>query len=185
MRRLAVLALFVAVVWPSRLVAHCDTLSGPVIAAARAALESGDITPVLMWVKPEAENEIRDAFRQASTVRGQSDTARLLADRWFFETLVRLHRAGEGEPFTGIKDEPAAPEVQLADQSIQKGSIDDLASRIAADVAIGVRERFRRVMDAKKNADRNVESGRRYVAAYVDFVHYVEQARGGSDHNPH
>src|ERR1035437_4050931 len=31
---------------------HCDTMSGPVVQAAKVALEKKDVTPVLMWVKP-------------------------------------------------------------------------------------------------------------------------------------
>lgn len=35
--------------------AHCDTLEGPVIKDAKSALEKKDVTPVLKWVKKDAE----------------------------------------------------------------------------------------------------------------------------------
>ena len=81
--------------------AHCDTMDGPVVAAARVALEKGDIAPVLKWVKPEREKEIRAAFARTLSVRAGGPEAKELADMYFFETLVRVHRAGEGAPLHG------------------------------------------------------------------------------------
>jgi len=88
---------------PENASAHCDTLNGPVVTAARVALQRGDVTSVLKWVKSTEEREVRDAFRRTMAVRGASAEARDLADLYFFETLVRLHRQGEGEPYTGLK----------------------------------------------------------------------------------
>lgn len=156
--------------------AHCDTLDGPVVSVAKATLEKGDVTPVLKWVKPEGEAEIRDAFKKTITVRKQSAEAKELADRYFFETLIRVHRAGEGEPFTGLKPSgtPLEPGVAGADKAMEKGSVDDLVKDLTDAVADGVKKRFTRAAEAKKQCDRNVEAGREYVEAYVEFVHYVE-----------
>jgi hypothetical protein len=92
------LAAFLIVLLPQTANAHCDTLDGPVVAAALVALENGDVTPVLKWVTRENEPEIRAAFSRTLAVRGKGPEAKGLADMYFFETLVRLHRAGEGEP---------------------------------------------------------------------------------------
>ena len=47
---------------------------------------------------------------------------------YFFETLVRIHRAGEGEPYTGMK--PAGrdlgPAVPAADKAIVDGKLEPL-----------------------------------------------------------
>jgi hypothetical protein len=83
--------------------AHCDTLDGPVVMTAKAALEKGDVTPVLKWVRKEDEKEIREQFKKTLTVRAKGPEAKELADMYFFETLVRIHRAGEGAPYTGLK----------------------------------------------------------------------------------
>lgn len=174
--------------------AHCDTLDGPVVKEARTALENGDVTPLLKWVRKEDEGEIRAAFQQARAVRGGSPEARALADGYFFETLVRVHRAGEGAPYTGLK--PAGselgPAVEGSDAALESGSDDALVKLVTDRAAAGLRERFHRVADAKKHAGESVEAGRRYVAAYVEFVHYSERlyedaARsGGHDHSaPH
>lgn len=156
--------------------AHCDTMDGPVVATAKAALQKGDVTPVLKWVSKDGEREIRDAFQKTLSVRSKGPEAKELADMYFFETLVRLHRAAEGAPFTGLK--PAGevePVVAAADKAIESGSLDDLAKQISSLVRDGMRQRFDHVVKARKEMDRSVEAGREYVEAYVEFVHYVER----------
>jgi len=181
-------ALMVLVV--ARAEAHCDTLDGPVVADAKAALANADVSSVLKWVKAEDEAAIRAAFDKTLTVRAKGSDARELADMYFFETLVRIHRAGEGAPYTGLK--PAGtdpgPVIRAADQALVLGNVDELARQVAAHAEAGVRERFARAIDTKQHADHNADAGRAFVAAYVDFVHYVERlhaAVSGQDgHHP-
>ncbi|HOK44340.1 MAG TPA: DUF6448 family protein [Bryobacteraceae bacterium] len=157
--------------------AHCDTMDGPVVAAAKVALRTGDVPPVLKWVRKEHEPEIRAAFARTLKVRTASEDARQLADTYFFETLVRVHRAGEGAPYTGLK--PAGteldPAVAAADKALDKGAVDELARMIAAEAEAGVRRRFERALTARKSAESSVDAGREYVEAYVEFMHYVEK----------
>jgi hypothetical protein len=168
--------LFVWALAPQAGRAHCDTLDGPVVTAARAALDSGNVTPVLKWVHKPDEDAIRNAFEKTLSVRRLSPQAKALADMYFFETLVRLHRAAEGAPFTGLKPAGAVePVIAAADKAIENGSLDDLAKEISSLVRDGMRQRFDRVVKAKKGMDRSVEAGREYVEAYVEFVHYVER----------
>ena len=157
--------------------AHCDTADGPVVAAAKVALEKGDITPVLKWVKPETESEIRAAFARALAVRRKGPDAQALADQFFFENLVRIHRAGEGAPYTGIlpAGTPVEPAIALADQALDSGNADKLVKAITHHVEEGIRERFARASAAKKQADTSVAAGREFVEAYVEFTHYVER----------
>ncbi len=156
---------------------HCDSPRGPVIATAQQALEKGSVTPVLKWVQPADEAEIRDAFARTMKVRAQSPEAKQLADRWFFETLVRVHRQGEGEPFTGLKAEDYEPEpgIELADNAIDSGSLEATEKAVIGDISSGLRSRFAKVKETKQHANESVEAGRRYVEAYVNFIHYVER----------
>lgn len=155
--------------------AHCDTLEGPVVTAAKAALEKGDITPILKWVKKENEEEIKEAFKKTLIVRKQSKEAKELADMYFFETLVRIHRAGEGAPYTGLKFEKPEPIIIEADKALESGSGDKLIKSVTDAVANGIKERFARTRETKKHADESVEAGRKFVEAYVEFTHYVER----------
>jgi hypothetical protein len=155
--------------------AHCDTLDGPVIQTARLALQKGDVSPVLKWVKKEHEDEIRAVFARTLKVRSLNAEAKELADTYFFETLVRIHRAGEGAPYTGLK--PAGtvePPIAAADKALGNGSVDALVKAVKSHVEKGIRERFAKVLQKKHHADDSVEAGRQFVEAYVQYVHYVE-----------
>jgi hypothetical protein len=154
---------------------HCDTLGGPVVADARLALDRGDVTPVLKWIKPEHESEIRAAFQKTVSVRAKGADAREIADRYFFETLVRLHRMGENAPFTGLKDEPVEDSIVLADKALESGSADELVNETIAHLAGQLRQRFAAARQARKHSSDSVTAGREYVARYVEFMHYLEQ----------
>ncbi len=167
--------------------AHCDTLDGPVVITARTALEKGDITPVLKWIRKEDEKEIREQFDKTLVVRKQSKEAKELADMYFFETLVRIHRAGEGAPYTGLKAAGTVePSVAAADKALESGSVDNLVKLVTGAAEKGIRERFAHAAETQKHAEHGVEYGRKFVAAYVEFTHYVERlhmdAEGPSDH---
>jgi hypothetical protein len=170
--------LYVTVIFmlPNIAVAHCDTLDGPVVVTARQALEKGDITPVLKWVRKEDEKEIRAQFDKTLEVRKQGKEAKELADMYFFESLVRIHRAGEGAPYTGLKAAGTVePSVAAADKALESGSADDLVKLVTEAAAKGIRERFAHAAETKKHADHGVEYGRKFVAAYVELTHYVER----------
>ena len=158
-----------------RAFAHCDSLDGPVINEAQRALNRGDVTPLLKWVTKEHEKDIRSAFAQALVVRTKGKDARELADRFFFETLVRVHRSGEGAPYTGLR--PAGlipPAIAAADKALDSGSVDELSAKIGNAVRDGIRKRFAAVAEKKKHANDSVKAGREFVEAYVEYVHFVE-----------
>jgi hypothetical protein len=156
--------------------AHCDGMDGPVVMAAQKALASGDLDLVLVWVQARDEAEIQQAFERALAVRGLGDDARELADRYFFETLVRIHRAGEGAPYTGLKPEGSdfGAAIPLADRAVVTGEIEPLADLITHRIHRGLLERHAGVMKARSYESSDVEAGREFVRAYVDFVHYAE-----------
>ena len=161
--------------------AHCDTLSGPVVTDARAAIADARPDAVLKWIRPQDEGEIRKAFEQTLAVRGLSPEAAALADRWFMENLVRVHRAGEGAPYVGLQEsESTSPGIEAADHALTSGDAQPLLDVAAKQVAEGLMSRFERVRQAASHKDHNVEAGRAYVAAYVDFIHYAEAVLGAS-----
>lgn len=155
--------------------AHCDTLDGPVVKTARTALETRKLAPVLAWVRAEDEDEIRLAFQKAIAARKLGPEAKAVADTWFFETVVRVHRAAEGAPFTGLK--PAGldmgPAVPAADTALRTGDLAPVEKLLVRELREGLHHRFELVRERKAPAD-DVAAGRAWVAAYVPFVHYVE-----------
>lgn len=157
--------------------AHCDTLDGPVVTAARRALESGNVNLVLIWVQKDDDASIKEAFSHASAVRKLGPQARELADRHFFETLVRVHRAGEGASFTGLKPAgtPSEPGIAAADRAMEKGSADEVLGALRRETEREVRKRLGALTAAKAFDKNDVEGGRAYVRAYVEFIHFVER----------
>ena len=123
----------IAFLAPDSAFAHCDSLDGPVVKAAQKALDTQNVDMVLVWGRPEDETEIRTAFNKTLTVRTLGQMAKELADRYFYETVVRLHRAGEGAPYTGLK--PAGrdlgPAIPAADQAIESRSLSSLEKLLA------------------------------------------------------
>jgi hypothetical protein len=133
---------------------------------------------------------MRTAFQKTLAVRKLNSNAREIADTYFYETVVRLHRAGEGESYTGLK--PAGrdlgPAISGADEAIESGSLDPLLKLFPANTHDGIRERFNLAI-ARKDFDKDdVNAGREYVEAYVDFIHYTEHlhlAAESASHDQH
>lgn len=162
--------------WTKPALAHCDTMAGPVATEAMAALQKGQVEPLLKWVRKEDEGDVEKVFNKTLKARKGSAEGREVADLYFIETLVRLHRTSEGEPFTGVKPAgtPLDPGIQEADEALAKGSVEVLAGDLGKKVTQAVQAKFHRVLEAKKHSGENVAKGREYVAAYVDFMHTVE-----------
>ena len=156
--------------------AHCDSFDGPIIPVAQEALRTGDVQPILMWVEPEHENEVKEAFERARAVAKDAPAAKELVELWFLETFVRIHREGEGAAYTGLK--PAGsmnPFYMEADAALDHGSVDELAQKAGKEVTDEIRERFAKAKQLKESAEESTEAGREYVEAYVGYMHFIEE----------
>lgn len=170
---------------------HCDSLDGPVVKAAMRALEANDVDLVLPFVHKPGEDEVKQAFAQVVHVR-QADGAltRELADRYFFETVVRVHRAGEGAPYTGLK--PAGldvgPVIPVAERAIETGSAEELVLLLCSAVRSEVELRFDRVKQLRGGGGTSVDQARAYVEAMLGFEvysHKLYQCITADPHQPH
>lgn len=173
----------VAALRPTTVQAHCDTADGPAVTCGRKALETGNINYALKWIPAEGEAELRDVFGKTLEVRTLGADVAELADRLFLETLVRIHRMGEGVGFTGIQPVGSAvdPVVTAADEAIAQGSDAHLLPLVPQERRAELDRRFDSVLAVKDFDVDDVVAGRRYLAAYVDFFKYAE----GEDHDHH
>ncbi|MFN3622028.1 MAG: DUF6448 family protein, partial [Nitrososphaerales archaeon] len=150
-------------------------MDGPVVTAAKKALETGNVNLILPWVPKKAEEELKKAFEKTLQVRKLGQEAAELADYWFFETAVRLHREGEGAPYTGLK--PAGldwgPIVPRAEKAIEKGNPKEVIDFIVHTVEEELQRRFKHAMEKKKYDVDDVDAAREYVHAMLDFVLYA------------
>jgi hypothetical protein len=177
-RRLAALGIvMIGLLAAGTAFAHCDGLDGPVVKAAEKALATNNVNLILIWVQKADERELKTVFAQTMAVRRLSPEAKALADKNLFETLVRLHRAGEGASYTGLK--PAGrdlgPAIPAADRAVESGESAAVEALLLAKVRTGLKDALARVEAAKKYDVNDVAAGREYVKAYVEYIHFVER----------
>lgn len=167
---------------------HCDTRDGPVAKAAQAALGTGTVDSILIWIPKDAEQELRTIFSKAMRARKAGDDARAVADDWFMENAIRLHRAGEGEPYTGMKPAglPEGPVVPRAEKAIGTGDAQETIDFLLGIVEEELNRRFRTVMGKKGYAPGDIEAGREFVGAFIGWVvyshHLYEYVKGRDGH---
>lgn len=174
--RLSVLTALLLVISTGITLAHCDTMDGPVVRDAQLALNGNNINYVLKWIREADEPELMEAFALATKVRKHGADSRTLADRYFFDTLVRLHRMGEGVGFTGVKPAgtPVDDRILAADKAIEAGNLSPLAGKVPEEMKHELHLLFDRVMALKDFDVDDVKAGREYVAAYVSFFKFAE-----------
>ena len=153
---------------------HCDTRDGPVVKAAKKALETGNLNYVLIWIPKESEKELKAIFEKTLRARKAGKDAQDVADDWFFENSIRLHRAGEGAAYTGMK--PAGlsegPVVPRAEKAIETGDPKDTTGFILKTIEDDLTIRFHHVMEKKKYDVNDVAAGREFIAAFIGWVVY-------------
>ena len=179
------------VITTSDVSAHCDSMEGPVVKASQKALETGNINYVLVWVRAEDEKELKAMFDKVNVVRSLSPVAKELADMYFFETVVRVHRMGEGVGYTGLK--PAGYQIEegieAADIAITENSLDPIYAHLNKVQNPKIEDYFAELQSKKDYDVNDLKAGREYVEAYVHFIHYVEAQFGGKEsentHNEH
>lgn len=166
---------------------HCDSLDGPVVRAARHALETGEVTAALAYVPADAEDEVRATFESVLPVRSLGHGARLVAERLFFETVVRLHREGEGATFSGLK--PAGldvgPVIPLAEEAIESGSAEDLTTFLGAVLTDELHRRLAAVGELGDARNGSVEREREWVEAMLGFQTYSQALFEALESQPH
>lgn len=175
--------------------AHCDSVDGPVAKAVQKALEDGNVNPVLAYAPLAAEPEIHSAFARSRKVRDLGPEARSLADQAFMETVIRLHRAGEGAVYTGLK--PAGidygPVIPAAEHAVESGDLGELEAVLTEEVRHALSERLAHVRALQKaslepETAAEVPQARERVSAELGFITFAENLRqaalgAGAEHH--
>jgi hypothetical protein len=164
--------------------AHCDSVDGPVAKAIQKALETGNINLVLPYAPSTAEAELKSTFAEARKVRALGADARKLADRSFMETAIRLHRAGEGAGFTGLK--PAGidygPMIAAAERSLETGDLQSVKSVLLEEIDHVLGERLAHIRELRKVSSEptnyaQVAAARDRISAELGFITFAEGLR--------
>ncbi|QNN54921.1 hypothetical protein H9L09_08380 [Nocardioides mesophilus] len=149
-------------------------MDGPVVTAARQALEADDVDLVLPFVPEDGEAEVRAVFDRVQPVLRLGDAAREVAEQLFFETVVRVHRAGEGAPYTGLTPagQDVGPVIPLAERAIETGSPDAVAGYLTGLLQDELEQRLEKVNALAALKDQSVSEAREYVEAMLGFELY-------------
>lgn len=177
LRKIFLMTAFAGILWllPQQVSAHCDSYDGPVVKDALAALEARDVAPVLKWIQPQYEDEITTLFQKTIKYKKDDSEVYELLEKHFLETLVRLHREGEGEPYTGLKPAGSTSKIiTMTDAALHEERIDPLVTALTDHLGNVVREKYEKVAKLRKLKDSSSEAGREFVAAYVDYTHSIE-----------
>jgi hypothetical protein len=184
---------FIVGSYPAR--SHCDALDGPVAKAVQKALETGNVNPVLAYAPATAETEIRAAFEISKKVRGLSPDAKALADHSFMETVIRLHRAGEGAAYTGVKPAGAdyGPVIPAAELAVESGDMSKLKAVLTEEIEHALHERLANArkfqsVSLEPATAAEVPHARERVSAELGFITFAETLRQaakgkGSEHH--
>lgn len=168
--------------------AHCDSYDGPVIKDAIKALETNNVKLVFKWITPEQEAEITGLFDKVQGLKNGDREIYSIVEKYFFETLVRLHRETEGAPYTGLKSAGTTKQIiVMSDKAIENNDIDKLLAQLNNHIGSVIREKYNKVAALDKVKDNSAEEGRAYVKAYVDYTHSLEALHdileNGGGHN--
>ncbi|WP_320046123.1 DUF6448 family protein [uncultured Ilyobacter sp.] len=170
--------------------AHCDSVDGPVVSAAKKALNSKDVKLVLPYVNEDGEHEVEDAFKKVLLIRNKGIEEKEVADRYFYETVVRVHRKGEGAAFEGLK--PAGtdygPALKTAEDALEKRSDKYLKKLLRKHLDEAIEDRFKETMEIIKLESKNdsVAAKRKIVEAEFEFEKYIlgiANSIQGTEHN--
>jgi len=187
---LPVIMIAILAIMAQPLSAHCDSYDGPLIKDALRALETSDVKPVLKWIDEKYEPEIISLFDKTASLRGGDKEVYAIVEKHFLETLVRLHREGEGAPFTGLKPAGSASSIiVMADQAIAGGEVNTLTTKLDAHLNKVLTDKYNEVMEKSLKKDNSTAEGREYVKAYVEYTHFLEAIHalieGGAPHEGH
>lgn len=176
---------------PQNALAHCDSYDGPVIKDALKALETNDPALVMKWIEAKHEKEVADLFSKTMKYKTADKEIYSLLEKHFLETLVRIHREGEGEPYTGLKPAGSTKQIiQLTDTALADKDLQTLLEKFNGHVGKIFKEKYEKVIQLEKDKDQSAEKGRAFVAAYVNYTHTIEKMHDilihtGNAHDEH
>ena len=149
--------------------------NGPVMRAAKMALETGNANYILIWVPEESENTLKNLIEKTCCERSSRKNIQNLAINWYFQTVSRLKYANGWPHCPGMKSERSdeKPIVLMVERAIETGNIEEIIGVIPCTHAGDVRQRFHHVMDKRNYNVDNIADGRAYVSSFIDLIVYL------------
>jgi hypothetical protein len=157
------------------MIPYDDITNGPVLKAAKLALETGNVNYVLIWFPEESENKLKNLFEKTFCERRAGKDVHGVTIDWYFETLSRLHRDRDGALYTCMKPNglDVSPVVPKAERAIETCNAEEIIEVVPKTMEGDLRQHFHYVMEKRNYDVNNIIAGRAYVAAFIDFIVYL------------
>jgi hypothetical protein len=156
--------------------------NGPVIRAAKMAMETGNASYILIWLPKEAENTLKNLLeRTYCENRTRKNTQNHSID-WYFKSVNRLHSRYGWPDYPGMKFKETDEETiaLMVERAFESGNFEEINSIIPLNHSGDARERFHKVMMKRNYSVDDIAAGRVYVSAFIAFIVYLHNLSSGS-----
>lgn len=152
-----------------------DEMPGPVLKAAKIALETGNVNYILIWVPENYENTVKNLLEKTCCKRSSVLNTQKQAYDWYYETVNRLFSASRACDYLTYQSKAFAenPLVLKVYKAIESGNFEKIRDEIPVSYEADAQQRFLHVMNLRDYPVNNIAAGRSYVSAFFDFNRYV------------
>lgn len=159
-----------------------DSHNGPMMIAAKRALETGKAHHILIWIPEKSENTLKNLLEKVCCKRRiQADGHDRIVD-WYFETISRFHSGYYGPHNLNISTKTPEEKsiIFLVESACESGNFEEITTVIRDTPTGEMRQRFDDVMKKRNYCEENIAAGRVYVSVFTYFIAFVNNLRTGS-----
>jgi hypothetical protein len=157
-----------------------DEMQGPVVKAAKMALETGNVNYILIWLPEESENTLKNLLEKTCCTRSSRMNMKNRAYDWYFEMVNRFFNIGRPRDNLTIRGGLAEKPLDLkVDKAIESGNFEEIRDIIPVTHEADAKQRFLHVMNMRNYPVNNIAEGRAYVSAFFDFNRYMHDLYSG------
>lgn len=164
------------------MISRNNLTNGPVMRAAKMALETGNVDYILIWVPEESANTLKNLLEKTCCERTTRRKARNHSVEWYMQTINRLHSEYFRPHDLNISTKTAEERrtILQVEKACETGNFDEIATVMQVTSDEEIRRRFNEVLDKSDYDVDNIAAGRAYVSAFTDFIACVNSSRSGS-----
>jgi len=173
------------------MVQYYNSENGPVIIAAKKALETGNPNYVLIWVPEESENTLKNLLEKTFCERSTRKNIQNRGIDWYFESVNRLHFTCRWPHCPGMTSDGSDMKmiVSMVERAFETGNCEEICGVLPIAHTAEVKLRFHNVMNKRNYTVDDIAAGRAYVSAFIAFIAYLHNLSSvnpeESDHTLH
>lgn len=145
---------------------------GPVMHAAKMAIETGNPKYIQVWIPEESENTLKNLLEKVCCERTLQNDPNNPAAAWYFSTVRRLHAAHYGPQNLDIslKTPEEKRIILIAEKACEGGNFDEITTVVRNASWGEMRQCFHDLMKLRNYDVEDTAAGRAFVWAFAAFV---------------